>query len=353
MIRLISISFFLILPFISLSAGEDKETIYGFPSVLAPTDARSYSYGNLVAAGNDWNSYYWNPALIGQKKGFGVNYDNDHYGYDLGYHALTFGYGHSLYGSIAVFYRNLTIEKYGITTVDHPEGTGEFYYNNESSAGISYANSFKQITAGFTVKRLYGKLDKVSASAFTMDLGALTRRSVKLINRDKISEEVTVAFCVSDMLVSRKPKYGSSRLMVIDSTGTKYVNVPGESFNIYESFRIGGTYKLSFASDNKYFGTNTPWSLMFNAAFWDEDHFSIGLECVLYDILSVSTSTKNLARKNSGNLIGNRLGAGVMLSTKRLFGTTYDAVFRFQIAYMHYEWHELASPITACVEYRF
>ncbi len=355
---LISFILFLLLPFASLFAGEKKETTYGFPSVLAFTDARSYSFGNLVAAGNDWNSYYWNPALIGQKCGFGINYDDDDYGYGLGYHALTLGYGHSRFGSFAVFYRNISLDKFEITTIDHPEGTGEFYYNKESATGISYANSFKQITAGFTVKRLYGKLDKVSASAFTMDLGALTRRSVKLIDRDMISEEVTVAFCASDILVSKKPKYGPSRVMLIDSAGTKFVNVPGEPFNIPESFRAGGTYRVMVSSEENYLGSDKPFSLAFNASYWNipirpYDHFSIGLECVLLECLSVSTVTANLAHKNGERNIGSRYGAGILLSSKRLLRTKIDSELRIQYAEIRAHGRKLASPITAGVEYRY
>ncbi len=341
----------------SLLAGDDKPD-YGFTSVLATTDQRSYSFGNLVAAGNDWNSYYWNPALIGRKRGYGFNYEFDDLYHGIDFHAWTFGYNHTRFGSVALFYRKFDFGRIEITTVDQPEGNGEFFSPYEAIYGISYAKSIKQITAGITIKRLYSKIDKISASAYTLDFGALTRRTVKLINMDNISEEVTIALSASDMLVSKKPKYGPSRLMVIDSTGTRFVAVSSEPFSIPQSFRAGGTYSVTFSSDDQNFGSDKPMSVTLNAAYWNipirpKDHFSIGLECVLYDILSVSTSTKNLARKNSENFIGNRLGAGLMLSTKRLFRTKYDAVFRLQIAYIHWQWHELASPITAGVEYRY
>jgi hypothetical protein len=90
-----------------------------------------------------------------------------------------------------------------------------------------------------------------------------------------------------------------------------------------------------------------------NTPICPKDYFSIGLECVFLECLSVSAVTANLAHKSEERIIGSHFGAGLMLSSKRLLRTKFDSELRIHYAEVRDHGRKIASPITAGVEYRY
>jgi hypothetical protein len=61
-----------------------------------------------------------------------------------------------------------------VTTVDQPDGTGEFFSAGDLAMGISYArNLTDRFSIGFTGKYIRQKIWHMTASAFALDIGTL------------------------------------------------------------------------------------------------------------------------------------------------------------------------------------
>ncbi len=136
--------------------------------------ARAQGMGSaFVGYADGLDAIYWNPAglmTIANKTHVGFNHLE--YFAEMSYEnfALSIPFLDGVLGFSGIGLLSGDIE---ITTVDNQEGTGEKYEANDFAVGISYARSMtEKFAIGVTLKLVNQNLDDVSATGFSMDIGA-------------------------------------------------------------------------------------------------------------------------------------------------------------------------------------
>lgn len=129
--------------------------------------------GAYVAGVNDMTALYWNPAglaKIGQQSVYGT-YTSLYADIQHGYVAYGIQIGRSDYFGVHVTYLNSG--EMEVTTLDFPEGTGEFFSVSDLAIGLSYARKLTdRLSVGGTAKFINETIWRESASTFGFDIGS-------------------------------------------------------------------------------------------------------------------------------------------------------------------------------------
>jgi len=127
-----------------------------------------------VSVANDASAMYWNPAGIARIDGFEASFTNTKWIADLSlnYAGAVLPLGDV--GNIGINATFLTMDQMERTTIDQPEGTGEFFDAGCYAFGLSYArNLTNQFSIGMNAKYINERLYHSNATGFALDIGAL------------------------------------------------------------------------------------------------------------------------------------------------------------------------------------
>ena len=129
--------------------------------------------GAYVAGVNDLTALYWNPAglaKINQQSVYGT-YTSLYAGIQHGYVAYGMQIGRSDYFGVHVTYLNSG--EMEVTTLEFPEGTGEFFSVSDLAVGVSYARKLTdRLSVGGTAKFINETIWRETASTFGFDIGS-------------------------------------------------------------------------------------------------------------------------------------------------------------------------------------
>jgi len=79
-------------------------------------------------------------------------------------------------GTLGLSFTSLTMEDMKVTTVEKPDGTGEYFSAGDIAAGVSFARRLSdRFAVGFTVKYIQQTIWHETASAFALDFGTMFR----------------------------------------------------------------------------------------------------------------------------------------------------------------------------------
>lgn len=137
--------------------------------------ARALSMGGaFTSVANDVSTIYWNPAGLSQVKAHEAMFTHVDWiagtKYDFG--ALTIHMGSE--GAVGLMVSSLSSGDMAVTTVEQPEGTGEFFSTQHVAVGISYARYLTdKFSIGFTGKFVNEQIWHMSASTIALDIGTL------------------------------------------------------------------------------------------------------------------------------------------------------------------------------------
>ncbi len=128
--------------------------------------------GAYVTLANDATALYWNPAGT-------ANFTQNHVSIvhmnwiadtKIDYAALVLPLGEL--GTLGFSFTDLTMPDMKVTTVEMPEGTGEYFSAGDIALGISFArNLTDRFSIGFTGKYIQETIWHMSASALAFDAG--------------------------------------------------------------------------------------------------------------------------------------------------------------------------------------
>ena len=142
-----------------------------------PVGAPAVAMGSaFVSMANDASALYWNPAGAAQLPqnealALHTNWIADTR-FDFGGYVLPLG----SFGTLGFSVTSLTMGDMKVTTVEQPDGTGEYFSASDVAAGISYARQLSdRFTVGFTAKYIQETIWHESANAVAIDLGTLFR----------------------------------------------------------------------------------------------------------------------------------------------------------------------------------
>ncbi len=129
--------------------------------------------GAFVAGVDDMTALYWNPAGLAKIKqqSFYGTYTALYAGIQHGYVAFGMPIGRSDYIGVHVTYLNSG--EMEVTTLNYPEGSGEYFSVSDLAIGLSYARSLTdRLSVGGTVKFINETIWRESASTFGFDVGS-------------------------------------------------------------------------------------------------------------------------------------------------------------------------------------
>jgi hypothetical protein len=130
--------------------------------------------GAFVSLANDATALYWNSAGIAAmvKNEVSVVHINWLASTNLDYAALVIPLGDI--GNVGFSFTSLSMGDEKVTTVEMPEGTGEYYSASDIAVGISYARSLtERFSIGFTAKYIQESIWHMSSNAFAVDVGTI------------------------------------------------------------------------------------------------------------------------------------------------------------------------------------
>ena len=137
--------------------------------------ARALAMGSaFTSVANDVSSIYWNPGGLSRVNAHEAMFTHVEWiantTYDFG--ALTIDLGDE--GALGLMVSAFSSGDMAVTTVEQPDGTGEFFNAQFVSAGISYARDLTdKFSIGFTGKFVSETIWHMSASTVALDVGTV------------------------------------------------------------------------------------------------------------------------------------------------------------------------------------
>lgn len=136
--------------------------------------------GAYVAGVDDMSALFWNPAglsYIKQPTFYGT-YTSLYAGIQHGYIAYGMQIGRSDYFGVHIIYLNSG--EMEVTTLEFPEGSGEFFTVSDIAIGLSYARALTdRLSVGATVKYVNETIWRESANTFGFDIGSQFDTGIK------------------------------------------------------------------------------------------------------------------------------------------------------------------------------
>lgn len=269
--------------------------------------------GAFVSVANDASSLYWNVAGIANAVKYEALITHTDWiaetKFDFAGLVLPLGE----FGTLGFSFTSLSMDDMKVTTVEKPEGTGEYFSAGDIAVGISYArNLTDRFSIGLTAKYVQQSIWHMNASAIAIDAGTLFRTDLfgGMIIGASMSN-----FGTSMQLEGRDARY---YIRVDDSKEGSNdqipVNIELDSWELPLTFQIGVStyavntedYKLRVAVDAIHPNN-------------DFESVNVGGEFTFMDFIVLRGGYQNLFLQDSEG--GLSLGLGV--NSKMLFSEAY------------------------------
>ena len=122
----------------------------------------------------DATAMYWNPAGIAKLNDIEATFSNAKWIADLSFNYVGLVVPFGSLGSVGVSATFLTMDQIERTTINSPDGTGEFFDAGSYAVGLSYArNLTDRFAIGMTGKYINERMYHSSSHGFALDVGAL------------------------------------------------------------------------------------------------------------------------------------------------------------------------------------
>ena len=285
--------------------------------VGAPANAMGSAFVGLA---NDASSLYWNVGGITNLDKYEVILSHTNWIADtkFDYAGLVMPLGD--FGNIGLSFTSLSMEDMKVTTVDQPDGTGEYFSSSDIAIGLSYARKLTdRFSVGITAKYINESIWHMSASAFAIDAGTVFKTDML--------GGLTIGAVLSNFGTSMKLEGRDARYYIqvdetkLGSNDVIPVNIEMDSWDLPLSFQIGVSteainydkYKLIVSAD---------------ALIPSNDYQSVnvGTEFSFMEVFSVRAGYNSLFLKDSegGFTFGAGVNSNILLSS---------AVIRFDYAF--------------------
>jgi hypothetical protein len=160
-----------------LGQGVSKTGTVAATFLEIPVGASAVAMGSaFVSLANDATSLYWNPAgsaWLAQSEVLAV-----HTNWIAGtrFDFASFVLPLEEFGTVGFNVTSLSMDDMKVTTVEKPEGTGEYFSAGDLAVGVSYAHRLTdRFTIGFNAKYIQQTIWHESANAFAIDVGTIFR----------------------------------------------------------------------------------------------------------------------------------------------------------------------------------
>jgi hypothetical protein len=171
------LAYSLLAPGLAMGQGVSKTGTVAATFLEIPVGAPAVSMGSaFVSLAYDATSLYWNAAgsaWLTQTEAVAI-----HTTWIAG---TRFDYAAFVlpledFGTLGVNFTSLSMDDMMVTTVEKPQGTGEFFSAGDMALGLSYAHRLTdRFTIGFNAKYIQETIWHESARAFAIDVGTIFR----------------------------------------------------------------------------------------------------------------------------------------------------------------------------------
>lgn len=279
--------------------------------------------GAYVGVADGASSLYWNPSGIANAESYEalINHSQWLAETNFDYAGLVLPLGS--FGTLGFSYTSLNMDDMKVTSVEKPEGTGEYFSAQDIALGVSYArNLTDRFSIGFTAKYIQQTIWHMSSSAFALDIGTIFRTD--LIGGMLIGASIS-NFGTAMKLEGRDARY----FIQVDNTKTGSndripVNIEMDSWELPLIFQIGVSTNIIKTENYR--------ALIAVAAVHPTNDFesvNAGGEFSFMDVIVLRGGYQSLFLDDAEG--GLTLGVGV--NTKMLFS---EAIVKFDYAYRDY-----------------
>ncbi|MHB9012170.1 MAG: PorV/PorQ family protein [Ignavibacteriaceae bacterium] len=276
--------------------------------------------GAFVSMAGDATSLYWNPAGIARLDQNEVIFTHTNWiaSTNLDYAALVLPLGEL--GNIGLSYTSLSMPDMPVTTVEMPQGTGEYFSAGDLALGLSYARTITdRFSIGFTAKYIQENIWHETGTAFAVDAGTSFRTDLLggMVIGASISNFGT-AMQLSGIDTRTFARVDPTKLGSNDQVP---YNIELESWNLPLLFRIGVSASPINTESYK-------WTIAVDALHPNDNYESmnIGTELSYHGFLFIRGGYQSLFLPDGEG----GLSFGIGVNTKELFS---NEKVRFDYAY--------------------
>jgi hypothetical protein len=333
--------FILFIPFCLMGQSKDVSKVGTTAAVFLEIPAGAHAVGMggaFVSQANDASALYWNVGGISTIEKYDLNITNMTWIGDTKYNFIGLVLPLGEFGTLGLSFTSLSMDDMAVTTVEKPEGTGEFFSAGDISFGVSYArNLTDRFSIGFTLKYIQESIWHMTAEGFGIDAGVLFKTDIlgRLIIGASISN-----FGTSMQLDGRDTRY----FIRVDegkqgSNDRIPTNIEMDSWELPLIFRIG-------VSDNIVQNDIYRFTASLDAIHPNNDYESlnIGGEFAFMEFLMIRGGYNSLFLQDGEG--GLSLGIGV--NSKMLFS---DALIQFDYAFR--DFGRLQNVNMFSIEFKF
>ena len=275
-----------------------------------------------VATSNDVYAMYWNPAGIAKLNDIEATFSNAKWIADLSFNYVGLVVPFGSLGSVGVSATFLTMDQIERTTINSPDGTGEFFDAGSYAVGLSYArNLTDRFAIGMTGKYINERMYHSSSHGFALDVGALYNTGFHGLN---------LGFSISNY--GTKMKLDGFDLQVQhDIDPSIYGNVENINARLMtDKFDLPLLLRAGISMDILKGRHNSNFILSADALHPSDDveYVNLGGEFVFNDMFSLRGGYKQLFAKDSEQ--GLNLGVGLR------FGISGGTSFGFDYSYIDF-----------------
>jgi hypothetical protein len=147
------------------------------PFLEIPVGAASIGMGTAtVSCVSDPASLYWNPAGCARSDQNMLSATHMNWIAETRFDFVGFTLPLTGFGTLGFSFTALSMDDMKVTTVEKPDGTGEYFSASDIAAGVSFARQLSdRFAVGFTVKYIQQTIWHESANAFALDFGTTFR----------------------------------------------------------------------------------------------------------------------------------------------------------------------------------
>jgi opacity protein-like surface antigen len=127
-----------------------------------------------IASANDLSSIYWNPGGLAWVQGNQVYFSYTDWIHDFQHNFAAASLNIGGLGTIGISVISLTAPDQEVTTIEFPNGTGEYFSFQNLMLGVTYSRKLTdRFSFGVTGKFISETIYRLNASAFAVDIGTL------------------------------------------------------------------------------------------------------------------------------------------------------------------------------------
>jgi long-subunit fatty acid transport protein len=275
--------------------------------------------GAFIATANDITSLYWNPAGASRIENNQAMFTHLAWFADINYNWAASMLNIGDMGVVGLSVGYLDYGDLEVTTLNEPDGTGEFFTPHDMYFSLTYAyNLTDRFSVGANLKYINQQIWNTSANGFAVDLGVLFLSDIYGL---RIGAAITNFG--SDMQLD-----GKDLFVQYDINGQIYGNndqilakLNTDAFPLPLTFKVGiamdvvdiENHKVTIGADAYHPNDNS-------------ESLNVGLEYTLFDVISLRGGYKSLFLDNSEE--GLTFGIGLKYDLTPTLGLVFDYAYQ-------------------------